>query len=77
MKAPRVLQDDLGNQYDLCRVCPADLRPFLVQGVQRWQRDRRTSHMYSHAGAPVWHRGLMYAVKGVRAARQLGALQAL
>eukprot|EP00959_Pyramimonas_sp_CCMP1952_P265790 5557182-Pyramimonas_sp.AAC.1 len=77
MKAPRVLQDDLGSQCDLRRVCPADLRPFLVQGVQRWQHDRLTSHMYSQAGAPIRHRGLRYAVKGVRAERQLGSLQAL
>eukprot|EP00959_Pyramimonas_sp_CCMP1952_P316829 6631641-Pyramimonas_sp.AAC.1 len=60
-KAPHVLQDDLGNQYDLHRVRPADLRPFLVQGVQRWQHDRLTSHMSSHAGAPIWHRGLRCA----------------
>ncbi|CAK0881610.1 unnamed protein product, partial [Prorocentrum cordatum] len=77
MKAPRVLQGDMGSQHDLYRVCPADLRPFLVQGVRRWQHDRLASHMYSHAGAPIWHRGLRYAVKGVRAARQLGSLQAL
>ncbi|CAK0909210.1 unnamed protein product, partial [Prorocentrum cordatum] len=77
MKAPHILQGDLGSQYDLHRVRPADLRPFLMQGVQRWQHDRFTSHMYAHAGAPIWRRGLRYAVKGVRAARQLGALQAL
>eukprot|EP00959_Pyramimonas_sp_CCMP1952_P076416 1596527-Pyramimonas_sp.AAC.1 len=68
MKAPHVLQDDLGHQYDLHRACPADLRPLLVQGVQRWQHDHLTSHMYSHAGAPIWHRGFRNAVKGARAA---------
>eukprot|EP00959_Pyramimonas_sp_CCMP1952_P115021 2404637-Pyramimonas_sp.AAC.1 len=61
MKAPHVLQGDLGNQHDLYRVRPADLRPFLARGVQRWQHDRLTSRMYSHAGAPIWHRGLRHA----------------
>ena len=74
--SPHVLLDDVGNTFDLHHVCPADLRPFLAEGVQRWQHERLQRHMYTNDGEDIWHRGLRYAVAGIRCCRQLGALQA-
>ena len=76
MASPQALRDDVGRHYDLLQTCPADLKIFLVEGIQRWQHARLQRHWYTDVGAPIWHRGLRYAVKGIRHPRRLGALQA-
>ena len=74
--SPHVVKDDVGQTFDLHQICPADLKVFLCQGVQRWQHERLQRHWYTNQGAPIWHRGLRHAVAGVTQPRRLEALKA-
>ncbi|CAK0892221.1 unnamed protein product, partial [Prorocentrum cordatum] len=76
MVSSQTLRDDLGRHYDLLHVCPADLKPYLLEGIQRWQHERLQRHWCTSTGAQLWHSGMRYVIKGIRHPRRLGALHA-
>eukprot|EP00959_Pyramimonas_sp_CCMP1952_P135986 2845144-Pyramimonas_sp.AAC.1 len=75
--ASHMMDDDLGNVFDLRVLCPADLKVFLIRGIQRWRGERLLQHSYAADTADqVWHRGLRNSSAGIKCVRRLGALQA-
>ena len=77
MLSPTVLADETGRQIDLLRVCPADVKRHLEEGLQRWQSQRILAYFADSAGESCWLRAMRAAVSSIANPARRGALRAL